>query len=142
MNSKTKKNRRAFEVLGGFIVRRKYFLIIAWIVIFAVVIPIVIKAGNQTSLQQGSTSGNKLESVQADNIISAQFAKTVPNSSLLIVISATNISSPQTQSFIERLITQIKENSTVRGVQDITSVYSVLNPVLNHTDTATYQIYD
>ncbi len=53
MTNANKKGRTVFERLGGFIVRRKYFLIVAWIIIFGVVIPIVLKAGNQTSLQQG-----------------------------------------------------------------------------------------
>ncbi len=58
------------------------------------------------------------------------------------MISADNISSPQTQSFISNVVSQIKDNSTIHGVQNVFTIYSALDPILNQTDRATYQLYD
>src|SRR5215471_2885867 len=90
-------NRSIFARLGGFIVRRKYLLIVAWIIAFGIIIPVVFGSGNNTSLQQTSTTGPKLESDKATDIITAQFSKTVSNSSLIIVVTTSNASSQKIQ---------------------------------------------
>jgi RND superfamily putative drug exporter len=90
----------------------------------------------------GSASDENLESVKASNIISEQFSSSVANNSLVIVISTNNASSIQTQQFIEQLTKEIKSNSSISGVENVSDVYSLLIPALNQTNDAAYIIYD
>ena len=131
------KQARLFERLGRAIVRHKYLIIVFWIIILGVALPIATREGSVVSLNQGTTSGPALESQIASNIINSQFAKTVPNSSLVAVVESTNVSSIDTQNFINMTIYDIKQSSSVDGLQNISSVYSILYPILNETDSST-----
>jgi putative drug exporter of the RND superfamily len=132
----------SFAKLGRLITKRKYAIIAVWILILAIVLPIVLTASGVNSLQLGSSSDNNLESVKADNIIAAQFQKTVSNDSLVIIISTNNASSIKTQRFIDELTTQISNNSSINRIENITSVYSILIPALSQTNQGLYFAYN
>ena len=44
--------------------------------------------------------------------------------------------------FIDNLIAQIKSNSSITGIENVTSVYSILIPALNETNQGVYVAYD
>ncbi len=131
-----------FKRLGVLIVNRRRYVVIVWILALVLVVPIIMSSPNVISLQQGSTTGETLESTKASNLIATQFQKGVPNSTLLIVVTAHNVTSPQATSTIERLASEIKANASLKGVTDVTSVYSVLIPVINSTNRGAYNAYD
>lgn len=132
----------AFARLGALIVRRKYIVIILWIIVLLIALPISVNVAKVTSLQQGTSQGSNLESVQASNIINAQFSSSVPNSSLLIVVSAKNVSSTEVQEFVANVVSNIKSNATIHGLKNTTSVYSVLYSLIKGTNNATFAIND
>jgi len=127
-----------FMRLGGFVYTRRKYIIVAWIIALVAVVPVVLNEGAVTSLQQGAASGNQLESVKASELISAQFAKTVPNSTLLIVISGTNVSSAAAQDFISRITTSLKTDAGVKGLNQTLDVYSPLYSAIKGTNRATF----
>ncbi len=131
-----------FGRLGAFITKRKHIIILAWIILLALVLPFILNLSGVVSLQMGSASDTRLESVRASNIISSQFAATVPENSLIVVVSATNVSSIQTQEFIDRITATMESSSNIFGLQNITSVYSILIPTLNQTNQGTYAVFD
>lgn len=131
----------AFARLGSLIVKRKYLVIALWIIVLIVALPATINAAKSTSLQQGTASGSNLESVQASNIISAQFPSSVPNSSLLVVVSGTNVSSPQAQLFIARVVSDIRSNQTIHGLRNVTTVYSVMYSLINGTNSGVFSSF-
>ncbi len=137
MNSKPGSS--LFERLGRFVVRRRRYVVVAWILALIVIVPLLSGLGKVTSLQQGSASGNQLESVVANNIITAQFQKTVPNSTLLIVITTKNASSLSTQQLVGQIITALKSNSAITGLKNTTDVYSTLNLILSGLNIAVYR---
>jgi RND superfamily putative drug exporter len=96
-------------------------------------IPAVLSEGNALSLSQGSAAGSNLESVRASNVIQAQFSRSVANNSLVIVVTGQNVTTPAVQDTINNLVSQIRADKNLTGVQDVTSVYSILYPVLNGT---------
>ena len=108
----------------------------------AVILPVVLTASGVNSLQFGSSADSNLESSKAEDIISTQFQNSVSNDSLIIVISTDNASSINTQSFIDGLTTQINSSSSITGVENITSVYSILIPALNQTNQGIYFAYN
>ena len=115
-------------------------MVVLWVIALVAVIPAVLNEGNALSLSQGGTSGNNLESVRASNIIQAQFGSSVPNNSLVIVVTGKNVTTPAVQDVIDSLVSQIKSDKNLTGVQSVTSVYSILYPVLNSTSGPAHKL--
>jgi len=136
------KGSALFKRLGRFVYGRRRYIIAIWIVALIVVVPAIAGEGNVTSLQLGSASGSQLESVMASNLISTQFAKAVPNSTLLIVISGKNVSSVATQEFISQLAASLKNDSGIRGLNQTLDVYATLYLAINGTNRAAYSALD
>ena len=131
----------AFGKLGRLITKRKYAIIVVWVLLLAIILPIIITATGVTSLTMNSSTESNTESAKAGDIITAQFQKSVANNSLVIIISTNDASSLATQRFIDELTQQINESSSITGLENITSVYSILIPVLNGTNQGLYAAY-
>jgi RND superfamily putative drug exporter len=127
-----------FKWLGGFVYRQKKYIVFAWIIALVLVVPVITTEGKVTSLQLGTASGSQLESVQASNLISAQFEKSVPNSTLLVVISSTNVTSSGTQTFVDQLVRTLKDDSSIKGLSGTVDVYSPLYSTINSVNQATF----
>jgi Predicted drug exporters of the RND superfamily len=117
-------------------------VIAVWILLIAIILPVVLTASGYTSMTLNSVSGGTSESSQASDIIKAQFQTAVSNNSLLLIISTNNASSLETQQFIDDLVTKIQNDSSITGVENVTSIYSVLVDALNQTNQGVYLAYD
>lgn len=111
---------------------------VAWILALVFLVPVIIQAGNSTSLNEGTATGSQLQSVQASKLISEEFAKTVANNTLLVVVEGTNVSSPATQIFVGDLVKQIGSDPGIRGLNQTTDVYSPLYSAVRGVNSATY----
>ena len=131
----------SFGKLGRLITKRKFSIIVVWILLLAIILPIVLAASGVTSLTMNSSTESSIESAKAGDIITAQFQKSVSNDSLVIIISTNDASSLATQQFIDELTQRINENSSLTGLENITSVYSILIPALNGTNQGVYAAY-
>ena len=129
-----------FRKLGDLVYRRRRYVIAAWIITLVAVVPIVANEGNVTSLQQGSATGNQLESVKASDIISAQFQKTVANSTLLIVVSTANVSSISSQEFIQHVIASMKSDPGIVGLNQTLDVYTRLYTAIRGVNAGVYSV--
>ena len=127
-----------FRKLGSFVYRRRKYIIVAWIIALVAVLPIVVNVGKSTSLQLGSASGSQLESAKADALISSQFARTVPNSTLLVVITGQNVSSLATQALVRGLLDSMKSDKNIVGLTQTTDVYSPLYSTIVSVNKGTY----
>ena len=126
-----------FRWLGGLVYRRRKQIVVVWLLALVLVVPIVMSEGNVTSLQLGSASGTP-ESVQASDIISAQYAKSVPNSTLIVAISGANVSSPATQNYVSRLLSYVKHDSGVVGLNQTADVFSPIYSAIRGVNTGAY----
>jgi RND superfamily putative drug exporter len=131
-----------FGKIGRLITKRRYAIIGVWILLLAIILPIVLTATGVTSLAMESSTNPNLESAKANDIITAQFQKTVANDSLIIIISTHDASSLDTQRFIDELTRAIEKNPEITGIENITSVYSILIPALNQTNQGIYAAYN
>ncbi len=132
------KGSAPFRRLGSFVYRRRKVIIVAWIVALIAVVPLVVNEGKVTSLQLGAASGTELESVKAADLISAQFAKAVPNSTLLVVVTSDNVSSSGTQAFVQQLTSHLKADPDIHGLNQTIDVYSTLYAAIEGVNSATY----
>ena len=96
------------------------------------------QAGSSTSLNEGTATGSQLQSVQASNLISEEFAKTVANNTLLVVVEGSNVSSPATQAFVADLVKQIGGDPSIKGLNQTTDVYTPLYSAVRGVNQATY----
>lgn len=127
-----------FSRLGRFVYRRRKYIVIAWIVVLVLVVPIITHEGTVTSLQEGTATGSQLESVMASSLISEQFAKTVPNSTLLVVVTGRNVSSAATQAFMAQLVSSLKGDHGIKGLNSTVDVYSSLYSAIEGANRAAY----
>jgi len=118
--------------------KRRRVVIVAWVLALVLLIPVIVSVTNSTSLNEGSASGSQLESVQASQLISAQFSKTVANSTLLVVVRGANVSSPSTQDFVNRLVQYLGRDSSLKGLNQTIDVYSPLYSAIKGVNEATY----
>ena len=131
-----------FRRLGRFIHRWRKLVVVAWVVALVLLVPVIMTVGSTTSLNEGTASGSQLESVQASNLISAQFAKTVANSTLLVVVKGANVSSPATQGFIRDLVRYIDSDGSIQGLNQTADVYSPLYSTVGAVNEAVYASVD
>ena len=127
-----------FKKLGSLVYRRRKYIIIAWVIALVALLPIIVNVGKSTSLQLGSSTESQLESVKADDIISSQFTKTVPNSTLLIVVTGRNVSSTATQELVQNILDSVKSSKSIIGLTQNTSVFSVLYSTIVSVNRAAY----
>ncbi|MDG6985764.1 MAG: MMPL family transporter [Nitrososphaerota archaeon] len=127
-----------FRSLGKMVYRRRKLIIVAWLIALVVVVPAISYEGKVTSLQLGTASGSNLESVVASNLISAEFAKTVPNSSLVIVVTGSNVSSPATQTFVTGLASSLSTDQNIKGLNQTLDVYSKLYSSIDGANKGAY----
>jgi len=127
-----------FSRLGRFVYRRRRVIVIAWILALVLLIPVILSAANSTSLNEGTATGSQLESVQASNLISAQFSKTVANSTLLVVVKGSNVTSPATQEFVSGLVHYLENDSSLKGLNQTIDVYSPIYSAIRGVNEATY----
>jgi putative drug exporter of the RND superfamily len=131
-----------FGKLGRLITKRKWAVIAVWILMLAIILPVVLTATGYTSNTLMSSSDSSSESSEASHIINTQFQTAVSNDSLLLIISTDNASSLETQQFIDELITKIKADPSITGVENVTSIYTVLVSALNQTNQGVYLAYN
>lgn len=122
--------------------RRRRYVVIAWILALVLLVPVIMTVGSTTSLNEGTASGGNLQSVKASDIISAQFSKTVANSTLLVVVRSANVSSPTTQAFVSKLVSTVESDPAIKGLNQTADVYSPLYSAIKGLNTAVYSAVD
>ncbi len=132
----------AFGKLGRLITKRKWSVIAVWVLLLAIIIPVIATASGYTSTTFNASTEKNTESGKAQEIISHYFGSSVSNDSLILVISTDNASSLETQQFVEKLVNKIKSDSTITGIENITSIYTILIPALNQTNQGVYGAYN
>lgn len=138
----THEKLNAFGKLGRLITKRKFAVIGIWILMLAIILPVVLTASGYTSLTFNSAPDTKSESGKASQIITDHFQNSVSNDSLILVVSTDDASSIETQQFLDELVNKLKNDSGITGVENVTSLYTILIPALNGTNQGVYLAYN
>ena len=115
-----------FSRLADVVVRRYKLIIVVWIVALFYVFPLVFKVNSVVVYNENEVGLNKLEAVEAGNVIAAQFPGHVPTSSITIVIQNSNMSSPEARTFVSALYENITEDGALQGVSRVDYLYSAV----------------
>jgi RND superfamily putative drug exporter len=119
-----------FDRIANGLTKHYKKVLIVWIIILLISVPAILQVNNVIDYQQTQSATGNYESVQAQNIISAVFQKSVANGTLLIVLQANNITDANSRDFVLELQQRIENSSNVKDLQSVTSVYTSADLVM------------
>jgi len=102
-----------FDRLGSFIVRRYKLVLVAWVCILILAVPLAMRVNDVVSYQQETSSTGQSESEHAQAILDKQFPRAISNSTLIIVLEAANVSSPEMRTFMLELEQRVHSDINV-----------------------------
>ena len=118
-----------FDRIASGLTRHYKKVLIIWLVALLISVPAILQVNSVINYQQTQGATGNYESVRAQNIISADFQKSVANGTLLIVLQADNITDSGSRDFVLSLQQQLQSSSDVKYMQGVTSVYTAAEMV-------------
>ena len=128
-----------FERLGSFIVKRYKLVLVLWIVVLICCSPLIMKASQVVTYQQQTTNSMQSDSEKASAIMDKEFPRSISNSTMIIVMEANNVSSPQMRDLLLKLELRVRSDGKIRYFEtntpgafpkDFVSVYTAQRFVL------------
>jgi uncharacterized membrane protein YdfJ with MMPL/SSD domain len=113
-----------FDRIANGLTKHYKKVLIAWIIVLLISVPAIMQVNNVINYQQTQGATGNYESVQAQNIITADFQKSVANGTLLIVLQANNITDANSRDFVLELQQRIQNSSDIKDLQGVTTVYT------------------
>ena len=86
--------------------------------------PAILQVNSVINYQQTQGASGNYEASQAQNIITADFQRSVANGSLLIVLQTNNVTDSSSRDFVLELQQRIQNSSNIKDLQSVTSVYT------------------
>ncbi len=105
-------------------------VLVIWIVALLVSVPAILQVNNVINYQQSEGATGNFESVKAQDIITADFQKSVANGSLLIVLQANNITDSGSRDFVLELQQRILNSPDIKNLQGVTTAYTASEMVI------------
>ncbi len=115
-----------FSKLADFIIKHYRSVIIVWLVVLFYAFPLIFKINDVVVYTETEVGLNKLEAIQAQNIIDENFPGQIANSTIMIVVQNSNVTTPQAREFSANLYNDILQDGATQGVISVDYVYSVL----------------
>lgn len=116
-----------FERLAKWIVRRHKAIIVVWIILLLMSIPVLQFVSDVLVYEEMGFAPEDVESQEAQKLIDEQFPTTVANSTVMIVVESDDIASEEVRDFAIEVEYEIRSNSDIDYLQNVTSVYSIYN---------------
>ena len=123
-----------FDGLSRFIIKYHRLVVVLWLVALAACVPIFPLASsvisNQTAI--GSPTG---QSATAQSIIDTKFSSST-GSTLFVVVSASNVTTPRVRGFVESLATSAKGGSGLSNLTGVGTTYDSVAMVIDGAKSA------
>jgi RND superfamily putative drug exporter len=114
-----------FSRLAKFVVGKHALVIIAWIVVLFFAIPMIFSVNDVVAYQETEFLDNSYESMRAASVINEQFPSGTANSSMIVAVLDSNLTTPENRDLILSMESDIKSNSSLRYLESTTSIYDV-----------------
>ncbi|MGD9963139.1 MAG: MMPL family transporter [Thermoplasmata archaeon] len=114
-----------FGRLADAVVRHYKLIIIIWVVALLYVAPAITSVSDVLVYQETEMVEGDMESLDAQVIIDEQFPTSLANSTLMVVLTGPNVSSPEVRDFCIDLADRINGGANLSYLEEYTSVYSV-----------------
>src|SRR4030042_658666 len=115
-----------FSTLSDVIIKRYKYVIIVWLVILFYAFPLVFKINDVVVYTESEIGLSKLEAVQAQNLIDENFPGQLANSTIMIVIQNSDVTSAQVRGLSTNIYNDLRQDGALKGVISVDYVYSVL----------------
>jgi RND superfamily putative drug exporter len=114
-----------FAKLADVVVKHHRKILVLWLVILLLAIPAVAKVNDVLVYQESEMVEGDIESLVAQEIIDEQFPVTLANSTLMVVVVGSDMTSTDARDFSLELGDLIAESEEVAYLEEASSVYSV-----------------
>lgn len=115
-----------FTRLADFVTRRYKLIIVVWVVLLFYAFPLIFKINDVVVYTETEVGLNKLEAVQADNIIAEQFPGRIANSTITIVMQNSDVTSVQARDYSKALYDDMVAPGALAGVTRVDYLYGAL----------------
>ena len=115
-----------FTRLADFIIRHYKLIIVVWVVLLFYAFPLIFKINDVVIYNESEVSLNKLEAIQADDIIAEQFPGRIANSTITIVIQGADVTSVQTRTLALGIYENLTTPGMLNGASRVDYLYSTL----------------
>jgi len=122
-----------FERLANGVTRHHKKILVAWIVILAFVVPAMLRVDEVLVYQESEMVSGDNEALIAQDIIDEQFPTAIANSTLMIVITGTDVTSPSVRDFCLALESNVTADADIKYLESMTTVYSVFTGAITAT---------
>jgi putative drug exporter of the RND superfamily len=119
-----------FDRLASGLTKHYKMVLVIWIVALLISVPAILQVNNVINYQQSEGATGNFESVKAQDIITADFQKSVANGSLLIVLQANNITDSGSRDFVLELQQRILNSPDIKNLQGVTTTYTASEMVI------------
>ena len=119
-----------FDRIASGLTKHYKMVLVIWIVALLISVPAILQVNSVINYQQTEGATGNFESVKAQNIITADFQKSVANGSLLIVLQANNITDSNSRDFVLELQQGIQNSPDLKDFQSVTTVYTASQMVM------------
>ena len=119
-----------FDRLASGLTKHYKMVLVIWIVALLISVPAILQVNNVINYQQSEGATGNFESVRAQDIITADFQKSVANGSLLIVLQANNITDSGSRDFVLELQQRILNSPDIKNLQGVTTAYTASEMVI------------
>lgn len=119
-----------FDRLASGLTKHYKMVLVIWIVALLISVPAILQVNNVINYQQSEGATGNFESVKAQDIITADFQKSVANGSLLIVLQANNITDSGSRDFVLELQQRILNSPDIKNLQGVTTAYTASEMVI------------
>jgi RND superfamily putative drug exporter len=115
-----------FNKLADFIIKHYKLVIVIWLILLFYAFPLIFKINDVVIYSETEAGLNKLEAIQAQNLIDENFPGQLANSTIMIIIQNSDVTSAQARELSTNLYNDLRQDGALQGVISVDYVYSVL----------------
>ena len=131
----------AFKRLADTVIKHYKLIIAVWIVVLFYVFPLIFKINDVVVYNESSEGLEGLESMQAQEVIDANFGGQIPPSTIMIVVTNSNVTSTEVRDFTWALYEGILGNG-LQGVVSVNYLYAALGSYYANLAVTVWELYD
>lgn len=131
----------AFKRLADTVIKHYKLIIAVWIVVLFYVFPLIFKINDVVVYNESSSGLEGLESIKAQEVIDQNFGGQIPPSTIMIVVTDSDVTSPEVRDFTWGLYQGISD-SGLQGVISVNYLYASLGSYYASLAEQVWELFD
>ena len=122
-----------FDKLAGALTKHYKMVLAIWIIALIISVPAILQVNSVISYNQTQSATANYESQHAQNVIAANFQRSVANGTLIILLQSDNITNSAARDFVLALQQRLASSTAMKDFQSMSSVYSYEDQIIEQT---------